>query len=125
MPKHDLTPEEWEDLVDRGHGCDERCYRNGHSVGWTDDEDDADSTALALFECGPVGNAGNIDPHVLLSQLWRRARESLGLEGTSPDDVIARGRIAEKYAELLEDWQAEQRAYDLIRRAQAETERAV
>jgi hypothetical protein len=51
MPTNDLTTEQWEDLIDSGHSCDETCAEGRHSRSSTEAEDDELSTALAPFGC--------------------------------------------------------------------------
>ena len=52
MASKDLTPEEFEDLVESGHCCDEACASGDHSRSWTEQPPDDITTALAQFVRG-------------------------------------------------------------------------
>jgi hypothetical protein len=124
MPARDLSPDEWEDLVDSDHCCDERCTGARHVDASVDASDDPLATALALLECGLGGSDGNFNGAAITSMLWRQARELVGLPTRSPD----KGELAiigAKYDELLEEWLADLRTRDVLRRAQEATARAV
>ncbi|MCW2750498.1 MAG: hypothetical protein JWR83_1608 [Aeromicrobium sp.] len=125
MPTHDLTPEQWEDLIDSGHSCDERCAGGRHAQDWIETDDEALTTALAPFGCGPVGRDGSFRGGPTTFQLWRRAAELLGLNDARSRSAADVAAIADKYLELLEEWKDEERAHNLILRAQYETARAV
>lgn len=126
MASKDLTPEQWEDLVESDHSCDESCAGGDHSRSWTEQPPDELTTALALFECGRAGRFGSTDPTYAPSLLWRHAKEVLGLTSADlKDNALALESVSIKYRELLQAWDDELRACDVIRRAQEETERVV
>lgn len=125
MPSKDLTPEEYEDLVESGHSCDETCADGDHSRSWTETLDGDLSTALARFACGPVGTSGYLDPELVSRQLWREAQRSLGVPRGLVNDPAVLQAIGERYNELLGAWLEERRAQDVLVRAQEATDRAV
>jgi len=120
----DLTPEQWEDLIDSDHACDERCFHGHHDDHLRQDVDVYDHR-LALEECGLDGNAGTIDPRDVTRILWRRATEFAGCEPGWDHDTETLLRVGRIYNELVAQWREEFHARFMLQRAIQDTERAV
>lgn len=110
----DLTPEEYEDLVDSDRHCHAGCIDGNH-------HDRLTPTVHA-----PVGAGwrGSIGSHEQVSRdLWRLAGEHLG-HGDSPTTGKAVMEHAALYRRLLTEWEEEQQARLVVWEAQQATQRA-